>query len=363
MQLLLINFATDPDHPAWGFAVRWIEALAGRVTFLHVISMQVATTHLPDNVRVYSMGKEMRLARSRILANFYGHLSRVLRENDIDVCFCHMNVMFGILGAPLLKAHGVPIVTWYAHPTVNRMLKTAHWLSDRVVSSLPTTYPYKHDKLAVVGQGIDTTLFAPGSTAPETPPMILCVGRLSPAKGHLTLLKAAALLRDRWNRPFQVVILGGPAARIDEAYITSLRALTEELKLQDIVQFQPPAPWAALPEWYRRCTIQVNLTPNGYGDKVAWEAMSCARPCVVANPGFAETLGQHTPDLLFRYGDHEDLAAKMIALLNLPADARGRMGTDLREQVGRLHNIETLADRLVLIFQDVLERSRGRRSA
>src|SRR3990172_12485436 len=228
MQLLVINFATDPDHPAWGFAVRWIEALAGRVTFLNVISMQVATNHLPDNVRVYSMGKEMGLARSRILANFYGHLSRVLRENDIDVCFCHMNVMFGILGAPLLKAHGVPIVTWYAHPTVNRMLKTAHWLSDRVVSSLPTTYPYKHDKLAVVGQGIDTTLFAPGSTAPETPPMILSVGRLSPAKGHPTLLRAAALLRDRWNRPFQVVILGGPADLIFRASNTSLRTLTSE---------------------------------------------------------------------------------------------------------------------------------------
>jgi glycosyltransferase involved in cell wall biosynthesis len=62
--------------------------------------------------------------------------------------------------------------------------------------------------------------------------MILCVGRLSPVKDHPTLIRAAALLRERWGKPFRVVILGGPAGPKDEPYVRSLHQLVEELNLQ-----------------------------------------------------------------------------------------------------------------------------------
>jgi glycosyltransferase involved in cell wall biosynthesis len=362
VNLLLLNFATDPDHPAWGFGVRWIEALAARASSIDVISMQTRRgfAGLPPNVRVHSVGRELGLTRSQRLANFYRHLSRVLRDRRIDVCFCHMNILFGVMGAPVLKAHAIPMVTWYAHPALSRMLKAAHWLSDRMVSSLPTTYPYRHDKLAVVGQGIDTRLFAPDGTGPDTPPLILCVGRLSPAKGHPTLIKAAALLRDRWRLPFRIGVLGGPAAPGDDTYVRSLKTLAADLGVRDLVRFDPPSPWSALPSWYRRATVHVNLTPAGYGDKVAWEAMSCARPCVVANPGFDATLGRYTGDLLFRHNDHEDLARVLSAVLSLSPEARAQMGDYLRGQVQRLHSIDALADKLVTVFEDVQGRRRRR---
>ncbi len=358
MRLLLMNFATDPDHPAWGFATRWIDALAKRIAFVHVISLQVGDARLPENVRVHSTGKERGLSRSRRIAAFYNNLWRILRDGEIDVCFCHMNALFGILGAPLLKAHHIPIVTWYAHPSLNQTLKTAHWLSDRMVSALPTTYPYRHDKLAVVGQGIDTALFAPDGTAPEEPSMILCVGRLSPAKDHPTLLRAAALLRERWGEAFRVVVVGAPAGPGDAQYSQSLQELASALRLQDIVRFHPPRPWAELSDWYGRCTVHVNLTPTGFGDKVAWEAMSCGRPSVVANEGFRETLGRYGSDLLFRYRDPQDLARILGSLLELPPQARSQMGLYLRHQVIRLHSLDTLMDKLVAIFQDVREHSR-----
>ncbi|MGH2396840.1 MAG: glycosyltransferase family 4 protein [bacterium] len=358
MRLLLFNFATDPDHPAWGFATRWIEGLARRLAFVHVISLQVASARLPENVRVYSTGKERGFSKSRRVAAFYRNLWHVLSTDEIDVCFCHMNALFGILGAPLLKAYRIPMVTWYAHPSLNQTLRTVHWLSDRMVSSLSTAYPYRHDKLAVVGQGIDTALFAPNGTAPEEPPTILCVGRLSPAKGHPALLRSAALLRERWRNAFRVVILGAPAAPGDAQYAESLHELARALGLQDIVQFSPRSAWASLPDWYGRCTVHVNLTPTGFGDKVAWEAMSCARPCVVANHGFRETLGRYAPDLLFRHNDPEDLTQKLVHQLGLPVETRSQMGLYLRDQVIRFHSFDRLMDRLVAIFQDVREHSR-----
>ena len=61
------------------------------------------------------------------------------------------------------------------------MLRLAHGLSTYMVTSLATAYPYKADKLIVTGQGIDAELFtADSATRPDEPPMILCVGRLSP---------------------------------------------------------------------------------------------------------------------------------------------------------------------------------------
>jgi glycosyltransferase involved in cell wall biosynthesis len=281
---------------------------------------------------------------------FYRHLFRVLREDRIDACFSHMIPIFTVLAAPVLKAKRIPIVTWYAHPSLTWKLKLAHHLSDRMVASVATAYPYRKDKLVVVGQGIDTDLFCPDGSSPEEPPMILCVGRLSPVKDHPTLIRAAALLRERWGKPFRVVILGGPAGPKDEPYVRSLHQLVEELNLRDIVSFHPPVPQSALPNWYRRCTVHVNLTPTGFGDKVAWEAMACGRPCLAANEGFRETLGEYAEMLLFPYRDVEALAEHLLWLLRLPSNEVERIGIHLRARVVALHSIERLAEVLVTLF-------------
>jgi glycosyltransferase involved in cell wall biosynthesis len=254
-----------------------------------------------------------------------------------------------------LKVKKIPIVTWYAHPSLTWVLKLAHHLSDRMVASVATAYPYRKDKLVVIGQGIDTDLFCPDGSLPEEPPMILCVGRLSPVKDHPTLIRAAALLRERLKKPFRVVILGGPAGPKDEPYVRSLHQLVEELNLQDIVSFHPPVPQSALPNWYRRCTVHVNLTPTGSGDKVAWEAMACGRPCLAANEGFRETMGEYADALLFPHGDAEALAERLLWLLCLPLNEAERIGTYLRAQVVALHSLNQLAEKLKTLFRCVKE--------
>jgi glycosyltransferase involved in cell wall biosynthesis len=212
MRLLLFNLATDLDDPILGFTTCWIRALAKRMEFIHVITMRTGRVDLPGNVRVYSVGKERNYIEPRRAVEFYRHLFGILHEDRIDVCFSHMTPIFTVLGAPILKPKGIPIVTWYAHPSLTWILKLAHYLSDRIVTSLATAYPYKHDKLTVVGQGIDTDLFSPdGHVMPDNPPMILCVGRLSLVKDHPTLLRAASVLQQRGGKPFRIVILGGPA--------------------------------------------------------------------------------------------------------------------------------------------------------
>ncbi len=360
MRLLLFNLATDADDPILGFTTRWIQALAKRVEFIHVITMRAGRVEVPENVRVYSVGKEKGYSEPRRAVEFYRHLFRILREDRIDACFSHMIPIFTVLAAPVLKVKGIPIVTWYLHPTLTLTLKLAHYFSDRIVTALETSYPYRKDKLIVVGHGIDIDLFCPDGSLPEEPPMILCVGRLSPVKDHPTLIWAAALLRERWGKPFRVVILGGPTGPKDEPYVRSLHQLVEELNLQDIVSFHPPVPQSALPDWYRRCTVLVNMTPTGSGDKVVWEAMACGRPCVAANEGFRETMGRWANWLLFRYSDPSDLAGKLETLFNIDYKQLQKMSIELRQRIMEKHSLARLTEKLVILFETLIQqRDRG----
>jgi glycosyltransferase involved in cell wall biosynthesis len=117
------------------------------------------------------------------------------------------------------------------------------------------------------------------------------------------------------------------------------------------VHFKPPVPKEDLASRYRSCNIYVNLTPAGFVDKVALQAMSCGKPSVVANEGFRETLGSYSTQLIFRHGDPGDLANKLAGVLSLSGRERDQMGLYLREQVIRMHGLSRLADQLANIFQ------------
>lgn len=353
MRLLLFNLATDADDPILGFATGWIRALAQRVELINVVTMRAGRIDVPPNVSVHSVGKEKGYSEARRAVEFYRLLFRITRAGPIDACFSHMMPLFTILAAPVLKPLRIPIVTWYAHPSATRTLKLAHRFSDRMVTSIATSYPYKQDKLLLLGHGIDGDIFSPGEPAlPQPMATILCVGRLSPVKDHVTLLRAAKLLRQRWSQPFRVVILGAPGSARDDAHIRWLRKQVEELHLEDTVFFEPPTPITGLPVWYRGCTVHVNLTPNGFVDKVALEAMSCAKPCLIANEGFRETLGQFADQLLFRHGDAEHLAERLLALLRLDDRRRDEIGRYLHGRVVQLHSLKNLTHNLLEVLEN-----------
>ncbi len=354
MHLLVFNLATDAHDPILGFTTLWLNQLAAQVTTIHVITMRAGVLQLRENITVYSLGKELGYSEPRRAVRFYRFLSEILRHQAIDLCFSHMTPIFTNLAAPILKPLGIPIVTWYAHPSLTNNLKCAHYLSDKMVTSIPTAYPYHHHKLVVVGQGIDTDLFAPSpNPVPRQSPLILAVGRLSPVKDYGTLIRAVAYLHAQTSLPLQLRIVGNPTNTKDQAYVQSLYELVETLNLTSIVTWQPAVSMYELPDIYRQCTIYVNLTPTGFGDKVALEAMACGKVCVTANRGFRETLGVYAEQLLFAHADPQDLAAKLAYLLSLTDAQRQAIGDDLRQQIIRCHSLERLIGNLLALFRQL----------
>jgi len=351
MRLLLFNLATDADDPVLGFTTRWIHALAKQVEFINVITMRTGRVEVPANVRVYSVGKEKGYGEARRMIEFYRCLFQVLRADGVDFCFSHMIPVFTVLAAPLLRSRGISIATWHGHRQVTNILKAAHYCSDRMITSAPTGYRYKHDKLVIVGQGIDVDLFSPNGTPMEEPPLLLSVGRLSPIKDLGTLIRAVHLLRRR-GHPVRCALVGA-ASETDQPYIDSLQSLVRELELDATVQFAGAVRNEQLVPWYRNCFAHVNLCPTGALDKAVLEAMACERPSLVANEGFRETLNGWGERLLFRHGDADDLAEKLDRLLQMQHSQRAAMSADLRKNVIAHHNLEHLAKTLVGTFEEL----------
>lgn len=356
LRVLVFNLAMDPNHSVLGFTLQWIRALARRVEHLHVVTMTAGEMIVPGNVRVHSLGKEQGRSEPRRALELYRIVASILRRERVDVCFSHMVLIFPILAAPLLRAKGIPLITWYAHPDLPWQVRVAHHLSQRVVTSLAPAYPYKRDgKLRVIGQGIDTNLFSPDSSvSKEEPPLILCVGRLSPVKDHPTLLKAAARLKRQGLR-FRLAVIGSPLpSREEHSYAESLRTQVRDLGIEDRVRFIASLPLEELPARHRLATLHVNMTKTGSGDKTVLEALACGNPSMVANAGFRETFGAQWHRFSFAQGSVEELSEKMAAWLDLPTGERAEIAAYLMARVVALHDLEGLADRLVEQMHEVM---------
>jgi glycosyltransferase involved in cell wall biosynthesis len=356
MNLLLFNLATDANDTSLGFTTDWLTVLARYFSQIHVITMRRGSSQLPNNVAVYSVGKELGWSRARRTLAFYQILYRILRRHRVDVCFAHMIPIFAVLAGPVLKAKRIPIILWHAHPSVTATLRVAHWFSNKVVTSIDFAYPYKQDKVVTIGQGIDTNFFSPRTEQIDlpVPGLIVAVGRISKVKQLDVLLDVAQLLNGRDSGSIRIVLIGGPSTAADIDYLRKLEDGVRSRNLVGVVHFAGAKQRYELLDWYRNATALINLTGRGCGDKVVFEAMSCGTPVVVANEGFRTTLGLYADRFVLHDVYPETIASAIESTCTLSKEERAEVGRYIRAQVTTLHSLEGLAGKLHSVCKDLL---------
>ncbi len=169
-------------------------------------------------------------------------LARLLRERGADVVHTH-NAAGLFYGAPAARLAGVKRIIHTRHgvePISGRAmqaLRTISLLVDRIVcvsadnADLAQREGFPARKLDTLLNGVDLERFPCRGPAPGR--STLLVARLSPEKDIATLLRAAAILRDR-GRPIALHIVGsGPC-------LAELIALRDELALADTIAFHGP---------------------------------------------------------------------------------------------------------------------------
>lgn len=349
---------TDESDPVLGFAVGWIRRLAAQCERVDVITMYRGAYELPGNVRVFSVGRERGLSKAARVANFYRHLLRLLAAHPYDACFAHMMPLFAGLAGPLLTARGIRTALWYTHRQRSMQLRAGLAMSWRVVSADATSFPYRTDKLRVIGHGIDTWFYSPpppgplpqneggGVTRDDVGSLVVQVGRLAPIKHQATTIAAVA------DTEARLALIGGVQADASRDYERGLVEMARALGMEEGCQFTGDAPAAEVREWYRRAAVAVNMSPVGLFDKAALESMACGVPTVVCNSAFAPLLGEHG-DLLLTAGpdDVAGLRRRIMRLLALSDAERAAIGWALRESVLREHSLDQLSARLLAVLR------------
>jgi len=336
MRLVVVTQQVDPASPVLGATVAKLRALALRVDELVVLADSAVEGSLPANCRVRPFRASRRAGRG---LRFETALARELgRRPRPAAVLAHMCPIYAVLAAPLARPVGVDVLLWFTHWRKSRLLRAAERLSTRVLSVDARTFPLRSRKLVAIGHGIDVSGLQCVQRPERSPLTLLALGRTSPAKGLVTILRAVALVPD-----VELRIVGPSLTEEERLHRLALERLVIELGLLDRVDVRGPAPHHAVPALYEAADALVNDMRAGATDKVVYEAAATCLPVIASNPAFDTLLPE---ELRFAHGDADALAAAIRRLGELDRNA---VGSALRGTVLREHSVDVWADRVVAL--------------
>jgi glycosyltransferase involved in cell wall biosynthesis len=353
MKILFITQKVDINDDLLGFVHGWIQKMAANVEKITVLALGVGEYHLPNNVAVFSLGKNQEIIdgmdhwskRLKYTATFYNYVWRL--RADYDIVFVHMNVEYILLAGLFWRLWGKKIALWYVHVTAPFKLKIAAILAKRIFTATEQSCKIKSKKIRVLQHGIDTNLFQPENTDDLSKlDKLLSLGRVSPVKNLETLVEAFGNLINQ-GKKIDLDIVGEPGP-VNRRYYEKIRKLVADLRLDDQVKFRGKIPNRLAPKVFNEHGIFINLTAAGSFDKSVLEAMSCGLVIFVSNRVFEDVLPVDLQKLLmFEEKNSRDLAKKIIALDELSKIEIIQIKKKLRQIIIDNHNLDNLISKLI----------------
>jgi colanic acid/amylovoran biosynthesis glycosyltransferase len=214
-------------------------------------------------------------------------------------------------------------------------------------SQLMKLSPWEHwSKFIVAPLGVDAEIFSPRPerTAPETFE-ILCVGRLTPAKGQHILIDAVARLAQQGRRVRLRLVGSGP----DEA---SLREHAARTTARECVVFEGAINQDRIREFYASADAFCLPSFAEGLPVVLMEAMAMEIPCVTTHiAGSPELIRDGEDGLLVPPSDLEALVQALARLIDDPA-LRRRLARSGRARVVEHYDLRRSVERLAQIFTE-----------
>ena len=349
MKLLFLTQTLDADDAVLGFTSRWVEGLAKHAEEVRVIALELGRTDgLGENVSWREVGREGLVGRWLR----YRSLLKEAFADGFDTALGHIVPRYASLAAGPARRAGARVFLWYTHGAVDKRLKKAVSVVEKVFTATGESLRLDTPKKVITGHGVDLAHFDPRGIAPEDPPRILAVGRISPAKDPLTLLAAASILRSR-GRELHLDLVGAGLLDSDISLKRQIQEQVEVGGLADCVHMPGAVGYPDVADWYRRASVVVNSSGTGSLDKVVVEAMASERPVLSCNPsaaGVLKELGADGDALVFEKGSAQDLADRVEALLDRSPAERRALGGRLRAIAERDHEVDDLMGRLVAMM-------------
>lgn len=234
-------------------------------------------------------------------------------------------------------------------------------MSESLKENVLQYHPVERKKIEVIRLGLDFDRFDPEKVdakkqraewgADDSTIVLGLVGRIDPAKGQSTFLKAAAGLIKKTPKgtKLKFVIVGEETLGSTVGHLNDLKKLVEIFHLEDHVIFTGFK--ENIPECMQAFDVFVMPSRQEAFGLVAIEAMSMECPVIISSGGSAQEIsGNGAFGLLVRPDDAFDLQNKMLNLI-LNEEGRRKMGKLAREHVKKLYDRDARMQKTLALYE------------
>ncbi len=349
MKLLMITRKVDEnDSSPAGFTYNWVKKIGEKLEKLYVITWQKSDRgNLPNNIEIIS------LPDNKFYKIFILQFKLLKILPKVNGVFCHQNPEYTILSALMSKIFRKKIISWYAHGSVNWRRRLLERLTNKIITVSDKSFrnPLFPKKVKIVGHGIDVYYFMPDKQDKEINDKfkIISIGRISPTKDYETLIEAIEILIKEKNvRNLEVKIIGGPVLKKEQKYFNNLKNIIKDKDLENYIKLLGPVSHNQILSYYQDCDLFINMSHTGSVDKAILEAMACEKLVLTSNEAFEYIL--KNDKLMFEQSNQQDLAQKIINLMNLLKENKEEIIKRLRNEVIENHNLDKLVKKILTIY-------------
>lgn len=307
------------------------------------------------------------------------NLAKFIRRNDVDLVHTNSlkaDLIGGIAGRlarrPVIWHVRDRIHNDYLPPSVVRIFRLlSRWVPHFVIansaatlrslypgappdSSFPSSADHK-GRSVVVHDGTPWPFPAHRTSARSGLVRVGLIGRISPWKGQLIFLRAAALVHE--NFPDARFFIVGSALFGEAEYEREVRSLTESLGISNLVTFTGFRSDVQNAIADMDLIVHASTTGEPFG-QVIIEGMAAGKPVIATNGGgVPEIVEDGKTGILVPMGDVQAMADAISRVLADPALA-ATMGARGQERVRDHFTIEKKARKVEAVYQAMLSRPR-----
>jgi glycosyltransferase involved in cell wall biosynthesis len=305
-------------------------------------------------------------------------LRRVIRERGVSLVHVRSRApAFPALWAA--RAEGLPTVATYhgiylAKGWLKRWYNAVMTRVDRVIANSDYTRAHvlaEHriapEKVVAIPRGVDLTRFDPARVDPDRvaalrqawgladasqgPLVFLLAGRLTPIKGHETIIAAAARLKGE-GRDLRVIFAGDDQGRT--TFRQSLEAAVRAADLEGVVRLvghcdDMPAAFLAAD-----VALLPTLVPESFG-RAAVEPQVMGRPVIASDHGgTTETVLPGRTGWRAPPGDAAAWTSAMAGAIDLGREGLETLGAAARDRATRLYSNDAMCTATLAVYEQLV---------
>lgn len=298
-------------------------------------------------------------------------LNRILKQG-VNLIHAHQTTLLGSIVPWLWNHPSVPLIAMrhimndhdkkdLFHRIIYNRVDSLVVMSRALQRNVLETHPVSLSKVKIINLGLDFSRFDPlkvdasiqraeWHADPETL-VIGMVGRIDPAKGQSTFIKAAAGLikgTDEKGKKTKFVIVGEETLGSNQDYLKELKEMVAQFGIENHVVFAGYQ--EKIPEIMKALDIFIMPSRQEAFGLVAIEAMAMGCPIIISRGGSAdEIVGDQEFGLTVRPDDPFDLQRQLRALIEDPFE-RLQMSHRGREYVKRTYDREVRIRKLLELY-------------